>query len=208
MSTIGNRHDITALFSDGGLVGPNPSPKGGTWSWCGVAKDGEHIMEQAGYLLPNTVDRTKCPGNPSVGSDVVSNNDVEWYAAMRALEAMPDGWSGILVSDSKLTLDRLQKLRDGEHLMTFRMDWASRARSAFKKLDQVRFKHMPGHPNLAEQAAGFKTKKDGTQVQVSRHQQWCDSTCTEWAKTYEQRVLGWHTYVEQGLLPGLSQDAA
>src|SRR4051794_26111965 len=96
--------EVKFLFSDGGVILKNPSTIGGTWAWCGVSPNGEHIREAGGYLLPNTA---TCPGWPRVGSKTVTNNESEFYAALRALESMPAGWSGILVCDSKVTLDRM-----------------------------------------------------------------------------------------------------
>ena len=203
--TVGNNWDICALFTDGGLIGSNPSPKGGTWAWCGVSKDGEHVREVSGYLL--TKGAPEGAGNPRVRSDVVANNDSEWYAAMRALEAMPEGWSGILASDSSVTLSRLQKIRDGEFLRTFRMDWWGRANRAFGRLGKVQFVQLAGHPTKKQLEDGYKLTEDGQRVKVSRHQVWCDSACSELAKTYDSRVVGWQTYVAHGL-PGLEVDAA
>ena len=188
--------DIICLFTDGGLVTPNPSKLGGTWAWCGVSKDGEHVREVSAYLLPNT---SNCPGNPRVNSDTITNNDVEFYADLRALESMKDGWSGILATDSRITIERLQKCRQGLVPSVFRMDWYSRAHSAFERLGDVRMIQLVGHPNQKELEQGFKILEDGTKAKVSRHNVWCDQTCTELAKTYEYRVLGWQTYVQQGI---------
>lgn len=188
---------IVALFCDGGLIGRNPSEKGGSWAWCGVDKDGEHIREVSAYLLTKS---TTCPGHARIGSDVVTNNDSEIYAALRALEAMSDGWTGVLATDSQVTIERLEKCRLGQLPTAVRMDWYSRIHCAFKRLGKVRLVHLAGHPTKAELEAGKRVKEDGTEVRVSRHNVWCDKACTELAKTYDQRVLGWSDYVQHGLL--------
>jgi ribonuclease HI len=187
---------ISAIFSDGGLVGRNPSREGGSWAWCGVSKDGEHIREQSGYLLTKNA---TCPGYTRVGSDVVTNNDVEFWAALRALENMPDGWSGVLASDSQITIQRLKDCRDGVVITAFRNEWYKRASDAFKRLGTIKFVHVGGHPTQAQMADGQRENSDGTVTRVNRHQQWADDRCTELRKSYEHRVLGWDTYVENGV---------
>jgi ribonuclease HI len=188
--------EITALFTDGGLVSPNPSKLGGTWSWCAVDQQGEHIREVSAYLLPKQVE---CPGNPRINYEVVTNNDVEFYAAMRALQAMRDGWSGILASDSSVTIDRLQKIRAGVSVRSLNAGWSGIVQSCYHRLGVVKFVLLAGHPSLKDLERGYKEQPDGTQVRVSRHNKWCDEQCTELAKTYQQRVLGWDTYVQYGL---------
>lgn len=178
--------EVKFLFADGGVILKNPSTIGGTWAWCGVSASGEHIREVGGYLLPNT---STCPGWPRVGSRTVTNNESEFYAALRAIESMPAGWSGMLVCDSKITLDRMWQLMQGEHLTAFRSDWQVRACRALQRSDGVRLVHVAGHPTIEDQWRGF-TFKDGKKVRVSRHNVWCDKRCTELARDYE-RNLDW-----------------
>ena len=188
---------IVAVFTDGGLVGHNPSTKGGTWAWCAVTPEGEHVREVSAYLLPKT---STCPGNPRVGSDVVTNNDVEFFAAMRALESMAVGWSGALATDSRITIERLKKCREGQMPTAFRADWFSRAECAFKRLGTVNLIHLAGHPTQKDLERGYKENSDGTTTRVNRHQTWCDSRCRELAEQFEARVNNFFEYVKQGAL--------
>jgi ribonuclease HI len=186
---------VVALFCDGGVIKSNPSTIGGTWSWCGVAADGEHVREVSAYLLPKN---SLCPGNPRVMTSDVTNNDCEFYAAMRALEAMKDGWSGALASDSQVTLERLRKCREGLVPIAFRMDWYSRAHCAFKRLGEVKLVYVAGHPTQKELADGWRIDKEGNKQRVSRHQQWCDSECARRASLFDDHMRGWE---QTGLMP-------
>ena len=76
-----------ALYCDGGVIGRNPSSQGGVWAWCGVDKNGTRIIEKGGFV----------PAPPGVQ---ITNNHTEQIAICLALEAMPDGWSGLVCSDS------------------------------------------------------------------------------------------------------------
>src|ERR1043165_5334043 len=79
---------VVALDADGGVVGKNPSDIGGTWAWCGVDAEGNRIVWRGGFVPVN--------GRP------ITNNHTEQIAITLALEAMPDGWSGTVCSDSMI----------------------------------------------------------------------------------------------------------
>jgi hypothetical protein len=82
---------IVALFADGGLASKNPSPIGGVWAWCGVNANNERIIQRSGFTPPGK-------------KGTVSNNNSELIALVLALEAMPEGWTGKVCSDSKVAL--------------------------------------------------------------------------------------------------------
>jgi ribonuclease HI len=182
---------IVAIFTDGGLVGKNPSEKGGTWAWTAVAEDGEHIREVSGYLLPNT---STCPGGSRINSYAVSNNDTEFWAALRALESMAAGWSGFLATDSQVTIERLSVCRDNIVPVAFRVDWYNRAHAAFSRLGTVRIMHLAGHPTLSELEVGHRVNANGSTTRVSRHQKWCDLKCRELANKFEDRITHFFEY--------------
>lgn len=78
------------LFTDAGVILSNPSPIGGTWAWC-LVEASECVKWASGHILK--------PG--------ITNNQTEFIAVVKALEAMPDRWSGVICSDSIVTLFRL-----------------------------------------------------------------------------------------------------
>jgi ribonuclease HI len=151
------------LYTDGGVIGVNPSPIGGTWAWCLVDATGKRVCDYSGVITPEQA------GLPSI-----TNNLTELLAIVNGREALPYAWTGTIHSDSWVSLqrvflaaklknvppwlvDRLQKLqRDG---------WLSGC--AWKLLD--------GHPTKAQLAAGVG--KRGSMV--SEHNVWCDQACTQ-----------------------------
>ena len=64
------------IFCDGGVIGPNPSPIGGTWAWCWVHDD-VMIKHEYGVVEPCDLGLTK-----------ITNNHTELLAAVRALESL------------------------------------------------------------------------------------------------------------------------
>ena len=69
-----------ALYTDGGVIGQNPSPIGGTWAWCMVGADGTRTRHAYGYVTPADLD------TPTVNEQP--------YRAARA-GAGPGGYSGL-----------------------------------------------------------------------------------------------------------------
>lgn len=157
------------LFTDGGCVGPNPSPIGGTWAWT-LVKDGEQIRCGSGVLTAAKV------GVP------VSNNVSELYAMLRAIQALPEGWKGHIVSDSFVTICRrfpASKMNGvSEALVPF-------ARTMFRRAcDTSRWVLVDGHPTLPEIEAGYG--KRGKVVSVWN--KWCDKECTRLSKATKKAI--------------------
>jgi ribonuclease HI len=162
----------TTLFSDGGVVEVNPSPVAGVWAWCATDQTGWRIIEDSGFVLA-----TDSP---------ISNNQMEWCAAMMALEAMPDQWSGTLVTDSRNVLDRLAYLRRNLGLPASQVivprnlpwQWYRRMVTSMLRLGDVTFRHVKGHPTAADLKRGFTLTPDGARkYDVSDQQVWCDAEC-------------------------------
>jgi ribonuclease HI len=163
---------VTTLYSDGGVVETNPSPVAGVWAWCATDTTGWRIIEDGGFFLA-----TDGP---------ISNNQAEWCAAMLALEAMPDGWGGTLVTDSKNVLDRLEYLRRHLGLPASQVvvprnlpwQWYRRMVTSLLRLGDVSFRHVKGHPTAADLKRGFTLDADGVRkYEVSDQQVWCDAEC-------------------------------
>jgi len=80
---------IAAVYSDGGVVGGSRSEIGGVWAWRHVDEEGWHVAQYHGITRGPT-----------------TNNVQEFEALVRCLEALPDGWSGLVCCDSEITLGR------------------------------------------------------------------------------------------------------
>ena len=60
-----------ALYTDGGVIGQNPSPIGGTWAWCMVGADGTRTRHAYGSVTPADL------GTPTVSNNGYSEFRVE-----------------------------------------------------------------------------------------------------------------------------------
>ena len=151
---------VTALYADGGVIRINPSPIGGTWAWCHVNATNQRIHTASGVVIP----RRSCP--------MITNNLTEMIALVKGLEALPEGWAGVVYSDSQITLGRLFEgwkmsgippvlIRQGQAAMA-RLDWAN---CTYVLLD--------GHPTKAQLLAG-RGKRGAP---VSEHNVFCDKAC-------------------------------
>lgn len=158
---------IVALYCDGGVVGRNPSLLAGTWAWCAVNESGERIIERGGFV-PSP------PGRP------VTNNHTEQIAIVLALEAMPDGWSGLVCSDSMIALGRVFM---GWKTKNLPENIKQRATVAMSRLGNVEPQLLQGHPTKKDLASGIGAKRG---FPVSIHNVWCDHECGRQAKIFQQ----------------------
>lgn len=157
---------IVAAYCDGGMIGTNPSRIGGTWAFCFIGESGQRIYEKSGYVFPGRYDK-----------DVVTNNHTEFEAMGRMLRALPEKWSGMVYSDSRLTIGR-----------AFR-NWKCKGipdhiqasmRAAVKRLGNVTPVLVGGHPTKEEMQKGKRA--DG--MPCSTHNDWCDRECQRRGRTY------------------------
>jgi ribonuclease HI len=155
---------VTALYSDGSVVKSNPSPIGGSWAWCAVDADNQRIIEQSGFLAP------------SARMNRITNNHTEFVAALAALAAMPDGWSGDLVVDSQVTMHRITTIRHSAAAPIPNLPdaWVKRAAAVLNRLGTVALFVCAGHPSATDLAAGITPNG----IRVSPHNVWCDKECT------------------------------
>jgi ribonuclease HI len=157
-------NDIIALYADGGLIGANPSEVGGVWAWCGVNRNGERVIERGGVVPAN--------GRP------ITNNHTEQIAITLALEAMPDGWSGAVCSDSNVALGRVFK---GWKQKNLPANIAKCSAAAVARLGEIDVVLLQGHPTKADLERGIGAKRN---LPVSIHNVWADKRCREEARKY------------------------
>jgi ribonuclease HI len=172
------------IYCDGGVVLHNPSSLGGTWAWCATDQTGWRIIEDGGYLLAD-------PGQ------TISNNQMEWCAAMLALEAMTDGWTGALVTDSQNVLTRLAYLRghlglpDSQVIVPRNLPWQwyRRMVTSLRRLGDLELRHVKGHPTSTDLKRGYTIDASGRRkAWVSDQQVWCDAEASRQATRARMRL--------------------
>lgn len=170
-----------ALYADGGVIGGNPSEIGGTWAWRHVGLDGE-INSGSGVIAPR-----------EAGLAVVTNNLTEMLAVLKGLQALPDGWQGVVYSDSNVTLGRVFRGWKWANIPTWVHDLYRQQveRLAWSSID---FVLLAGHPTAAQLAAG--TGRHG--YPVSEHNVWCDKACR---RAGEHFLAEMETRTVKGLVP-------
>lgn len=163
---------IVAIYADGGVIKKNPSTIGGTWAWCGVNAAGERVIEKSGVV-------------EATEKRAVSNNHTEQIAITKALEAMPDGWSGIVYSDSQIALGRVFK---GWRENNLPKNISVRSKKAVLRLGHIETVLLQGHPTKEDLKNGIGKKRG---FPVSIHNVWCDKACgieaANYVKTMENK---------------------
>ncbi len=161
---------VSFLYCDGGIVNSNPSKKGGTWCWCSVDEKGERLDFKSGVITPLDIEK-----------EVVSNNDSELFAALKALESAPEGWAGTLVTDSMVTKNRLSNSQAFKGCPPWMQKKAREVRANRKWNIEM----VAGHPTQKQLEQGWKVKR-GTKKPVSAWNVFCDRECCRLAEWYER----------------------
>lgn len=157
-----------AVYTDGGCVGRNPSPLGGTWAWCWVGPENELLKEASGVITPE-----------DVGLPTVSCNISELFAVLRALMSLPPDWSGLLCTDSKITLLRVTSGSGFKGVPNWMRLRALKLRRGRKWQAQL----CKGHAKPAELEAGWS----GGRL-TSKWNNYVDAECTRLAKAFKERL--------------------
>ena len=157
------------LFADGGVIGRNPSPLGGTFAYC-VADGGVRVLESSGVVRPS-----------DLGTECVTNNNTELLALLEALERLTrQGWKGEVLSDSKVALGWVF---DGYKLDRVPPPLAVRVVKLRKSraLSGISWTLLQGHPTKADLEAGVGAKRG---LPVHEHNVWADKTCRRLAEEF------------------------
>jgi ribonuclease HI len=169
---------VTHVFADGGCILGNPSEHGGTWAYLHVDGPLNRKVEGRSGIVTNA--RFGAP---------VTNNAMEFLAVLKALEALPDGWSGVVASDSQCTLTRWQgSKRDFKGIP---WEWSDRMQAVLARLGELTWRQLAGHPTKLDLERGRKIKLvDGIVVEglpVSEWQAACDAQCTRLARQFREQ---------------------
>lgn len=152
------------LYSDGGVFRPRRC-EAGSWAWVAVDEDGWMVNYEFGWVQANE----RVPE--------ISNNQCEYLAMLRAVEAMPGDWGGKICSDSGVTIGRFSQ---GWKHLNIPPQWERRMQEATQRLSLAPGDYIlhKGHPTRADIAAGEGRRKPGGRVYpVSVHQELCDRLC-------------------------------
>ena len=164
--------DITAVYTDGGCIGTNPSRIGGTWAYCLVDMAGERIVEASGVITPIQANVV-----------AVTNNLTELLALVYGLERLPLGWAGTVYSDSWVSLQRVflaAKLRNVPPWLVQRLQALQKS----GRLAEMKYELLDGHPTRAELLAGIGKRGH----KVSEHNVWADEACQKAARAARLEV--------------------
>lgn len=147
----------TDVYADGGVIGKNPSPIGGTWCYIWTKEDKATDNHCDGSITA-----------AEMGTPTVTNNQTELLAVVRAMENLPKNWKGTVWTDSRCTIARM---RSPKSKMRGIPEWLEReVRLIQKRMPHARYEYISGHPTQNELAAG--KSHDGHPV--SRWNATCD----------------------------------
>lgn len=168
------------IFCDGGVIGANPSAKGGTWAYCWVSHNGVMLKSESGVVLPDGSTQTNLKtANVSYVPTLktISNNLTEFVAALKALESVDEDWSGTLFTDSKVTLHRITNGKSFKGIPEPMVELILAIRRARK----YKVVLVAGHPTKKELLQGYRARN---KLPTSAHNVWCDETCQKLAKEF------------------------
>lgn len=148
------------LYTDGGLVGSNPS-HAGTWAWALVDGTGQLVTQRSGVIRTGWNGLTR-----------ITNNVTELLAAVHGLESLPNWQRVTLWTDSAVTACRLRYSTRWNGIPDLLRDRAKRARLRASSVVL-----LGGHPTRAELAEGSRAG-----VPVSPWNVYCDQLCRQAAK--------------------------
>ncbi len=129
--------NVANLYCDGGVVGKNPSDFGGSWAFVATDENDEYLFHKSGF-------------HQTVGQQT-TNNHTELIATIKALEEMDENWSGVLLSDSEITLGRIfsgWKMKNVPH------EYIVRLYKAKARLGNITGQHLDGHPTVKQLEVG------------------------------------------------------
>jgi ribonuclease HI len=169
-----SRHDPKdhpyKLYADGGVIGKNPSPYGGTWA-CVLTYNGTKMWEMSGVLLVST--RYFPAGK-------VTNNQSELFAILKGMAVLPATITLEVCSDSNVSLGRVFSDFSMNNIPSWMCVMKDSQIRKFKHWDDFSFTLLDGHPTRAQLDAG-KGKRGHP---VSEWNVLCDKLCHQEAEKY------------------------
>jgi ribonuclease HI len=171
------QHRTTAVYGDGGTIGKNPSPDGGTWAWVAVDEDGWMIHWEHGWFTPPLTEEGGCETREPDHLPVVENNQSEFAAillALRSIKSVRPDWNGLVFTDNLTTIRRWSRAGSLKNIpRDWQQEMARIQRMPGLVGDPSRWTLLDGHPSKAHILAGIG--KRGYPVSV--HNKQCDELC-------------------------------
>lgn len=159
---------VNKLYCDGGVIGHNPSPIGGTWAYRRVI-DQMVVDERSGIITPDSA-QTPC----------VTNNLTEMLALVYGLLSLPPIWLGTIYSDSQITLGRASLGWKWKNIPSWLYKEFGCAAKRLVNFKDIKYVLLQGHPTKSELLAGVGSKG----YPVSEHNVWCDLACGQRAREF------------------------
>jgi len=167
------------LYTDGGVIGGNPSFTGGTWAFAAVKDNADPWKIGHGMIVPR-----------QMGTPVIGNNQMELLAVIRGLQAMPEDWCGIICSDSQITLGRIFKKWKLNNIPKWMIAELMIEKSRLKYWNMFQSLLLCGHPTKEDLERGFGDNGNP----VSTYNVLCDSMCNREAEKFtkgDNNVKSW-----------------
>lgn len=172
---------MNKLFADGGVIGKNPSPTGGTWAYCIPEFENaqNNYFGAAGILTLYYAPEKIIP---------VTNNQTEMLAILKGFDALPENWIGTIYSDSMVTIGRIKNGKKG--LQVGGWEWKNIPawmymrynyhRKRFLNFKDFQYVQLDGHPTKAQLESGIGKRGNPTH----KYNVWCDEKCGEIGKVF------------------------
>ena len=174
-----------ALYTDGGLLGRNPTRQAITWAWCRV-ESGEIVAERCGWIRASEL-----PIRPDVGWPEGTNNQAEYYAILDGLEHLGDTEHVTVWTDSRVAYGWWTDSRSS--LRSIPADWRIRQNRQLRRRGAVTaWQHLHGHPiqrKLAEQKERASRGEDISQDGYSEYNVYVDGLCRSMTALAELALL-------------------
>lgn len=164
-----NTLSIIHLYADGGVIGKNPSPIGGTYAYRILDASEQHILVEHADVIPANFT------NP-----FITNNLTEMLAIIAALPHISPDADVHIFSDSQITLGRLFQGWKWKNIPLWLHARYQAQRQRLPKFHSYQYTLLSGHPTQAHLATGIGKRG----YPVSIHNAWCDHACTQAAKSY------------------------
>lgn len=164
--------DTLNLYTDGGVVGANPSPFGGTYAFVGVDSDDCKVFEGYGFIRP---DDLRLPSEVDDGIDEVTNNVTEIlaiYYALHYVRHLPHTTTFTVWTDSQIA-ERWWTCKHPE-LSPYPQAIHNLRYSVPGTLARTTFRLLAGHPSKSHLQRGIKNG-----LPVSPWNMLADKLCTQ-----------------------------
>lgn len=145
------------LYTDAGLLSPNPSPKGGVYAFVQVGDDDSIIMEKSGVI-------DVCLGC----GGVITNNVSELYALCFGVLNLPLGSHAGIYCDNEVSVGRVFLAQKRAGVPPWLSEMVDHARLRLQNLSKFEYAFTGGHPTKAELEKGETMSRYGKGGQLYR----------------------------------------